>query len=149
MNLKIASASDYNELTDVFFEIYNSVSDKAQFNWSLENIQAELLISQFLVYKDENEQIQGFISFRESDSEIEIMALGTLPTARRQSVMAELIHFLQDYSRKASKPLLLEVHHKNLSAINLYVKSGFKQIGRRKEYYSDHEDALTFRFNEL
>lgn len=146
MTLKIASVSEYKELTELFIEIYDSVANKAQFNWPLENIQMELLISTFLLCRDLTGKLCGFISYRDNPDAIEIMALGTAAWARRKNVMAMLLAELKDYSRKASKPLILEVHSQNSSAINLYQKCGFQQVGIRKNYYSDRSDALTFRF---
>lgn len=146
MTLKVASASEYKELTELFFEVYDSVPNKAEFNWPLENIQIELVMSAFLTCRDDNDRICGFIAYRNNEDCYEIMALGTARWARRKSVMSLLLRELQDNSRKASKPLLLEVHSQNHSAINLYQKSGFKQIGTRKAYYLDRSDALTFQY---
>lgn len=146
MTLKVAQPSEYKELTELFSEIYASVANKAQFNWPPENIEIELLLSQFLICRDEHGRICGFISFRDNGDVFEIMALGTAAWARRKSVMSLLLHDLQDKSRKASKGLLLEVHAQNSSAITLYQKMGFKQIGTRKGYYADRADALTFQY---
>ena len=146
MTLKVASASEYKELTELFFEVYDSAPNKAEFNWPLENIQIELVMSAFLICRGDNERICGFIAYRNNEDSCEIMALGTAKWARRKSVMSLLLRELQDNSRKASKPLLLEVHSQNHSAISLYQKSGFKQIGTRKAYYLDCSDALTFQY---
>lgn len=146
MTLKVASPSEYSELTELFFNIYDSVANKAEFNWPMENIQIELVMSAFLICRDEQDRICGFIGYRDNDDAMEIMALGTAAWARRKNVMSLLLRELQDKSRKASKPLLLEVHSQNRSAISLYQKSGFKQIGTRKAYYVDRADALTFQY---
>lgn len=146
MTLKVASPSEYRELTELFIEVYDSVTNKAEFNWPMENIETELLMSAFLICRDEQNRICGFISYRDNLDAIEIMALGTASWARRKNVMGLLLRDLQDKSRKASKPLLLEVHSQNFSAINLYQKAGFKQIGTRKAYYVDRSDALTFQY---
>lgn len=146
MILKIASPSEYKELANLFFDVFNSVANKAQFNWPMENIQTELTMSTFLICCDEQSRICGFISFRDSEDALEIMALGTASWARRKNVMSLLLHEMQAKSRKASKPLLLEVHSQNQSAIQLYLKAGFQQIGLRKAYYMDRADALTFQY---
>ena len=149
MTLKIASASDYKELTKVFLEVYDSVSNKAEFNWPLEKIQTELVMSAFLICLDnEDNCICGFIGYRNNDDCYEIMALGTAHRARHKNVMSLLLSYLQQSSRKASKSILLEVHSQNRSAIGLYQKSGFKKIGLRKAYYLDGSDAVTFQYSE-
>ena len=49
--------------------------------------------------------------------------------------------------------VFLEVKRSNLSAINFYKKFNFKEIGLKKKYYSDGEDAIIMRLinkkNEL
>ncbi|MES2801075.1 MAG: GNAT family N-acetyltransferase [Bdellovibrionota bacterium] len=146
MTLKVALPSEYKELTELFFEVYASVNNKAEFNWPIENIQTELVLSAFLICRDEDDRICGFLSYRNNEDVYEIMALGTALWARRKSVMSLLLRELQDNSRKASKPIVLEVHSHNLKAINLYQKLGFKQIGVRKAYYMDRSDALTYQY---
>ena len=44
--------------------------------------------------------------------------------------------------------VFLEVKRSNLSAINFYKKFNFKEIGFKKKYYSDGEDAIIMRLNE-
>ena len=44
--------------------------------------------------------------------------------------------------------VFLEVKRSNLSAINFYKKFNFKEIGFKKKYYSDGEDAIILRFNK-
>lgn len=41
-----------------------------------------------------------------------------------------------------AKVITLEVNKKNIPAIKLYQKYGFKQIGLRKKYYNNIDDAL-------
>ena len=43
---------------------------------------------------------------------------------------------------KNMKSITLEVNDKNLPAINLYLKSGFKKVGLRKNYYGLDENAI-------
>ena len=44
--------------------------------------------------------------------------------------------------------VFLEVKRSNLSAINFYKKFNFKEIGFKKKYYSDGEDAIIMRLNK-
>lgn len=41
-----------------------------------------------------------------------------------------------------AKTITLEVNEKNLYAIKLYQKYGFKQVGLRKKYYNNTDDAI-------
>lgn len=146
MNLKIASAWEYKKVYDLFVKVYSGAACKAQFNWPPESIKNELNLSQFLVLANESDEFYAFIAFRETQDHVEIMALGTDPERRRSGCMHQLVRYLQDYSRKASKSIMLEVHNQNRAALDFYVKTGFKQIGLRSKYYSDQADALIFQY---
>ena len=43
--------------------------------------------------------------------------------------------------------VFLEVKRSNLTAIHFYKKFNFKEIGFKKKYYSDGEDAIVMRLN--
>ena len=43
---------------------------------------------------------------------------------------------------KDVKKISLEVRASNIKGINFYTKNGFKQVGVRKKYYKNGEDAL-------
>lgn len=43
---------------------------------------------------------------------------------------------------KDVKKITLEVRASNIKGINFYTKNGFKQVGVRKRYYKNGEDAL-------
>ncbi len=58
-----------------------------------------------------------------------------------------MLNQLIDSSAKQAETLFLEVRESNQKAFNLYLNSGFSEIGRRKNYYpasKDHkaEDAI-------
>ena len=57
---------------------------------------------------------------------------------RRQGIAVALLEELFDFAgEKPLSFLTLEVRKSNLNAINLYLKFGFKQVGERKNYYSE------------
>lgn len=60
-----------------------------------------------------------------------------------------LLEALIDKSKHSSILITLEVNEKNLPAIHLYEKYGFKKVGSRKKYYDNKFDAyiMTKYFN--
>ena len=54
-------------------------------------------------------------------------------------MLEELIKIAKE---RKLKDITLEVNINNISAINLYKKYDFKEVGLRKKYYSNCEDAL-------
>jgi ribosomal-protein-alanine N-acetyltransferase len=65
------------------------------------------------------------------------------PRFRRQGVADELISAFVRFGKAKLAFLTLEVRATNAPAIALYMKHGFAQVGRRKDYYDDpKEDAI-------
>lgn len=62
---------------------------------------------------------------------------------RRRGVADALMDTLTGFGRGRLAFLTLEVRASNAPAIALYAKHGFRQVGRRKNYYDDpREDAV-------
>lgn len=62
---------------------------------------------------------------------------------RRMGVANALVDTFVRFGRANLAFLTLEVRASNDSAIRLYMKHGFEQVGRRKNYYTDlKEDAI-------
>ena len=79
----------------------------------------------------------GFLVARGLDGDWEIENIAVASHLHRQGVGTELLKgFLDRTRQKAAKAVHLEVRESNRAAQELYRKSGFVQIGRRKSYYS-------------
>jgi ribosomal-protein-alanine N-acetyltransferase len=93
-----------------------------------------------------DEQVVGFLSMQRMADEAEILDLGVLTSHRRQGVGARLLEAARKSARdSAVVELFLEVRRGNQAALALYEGSGFSQVGERKRYYRDGEDALLLR----
>lgn len=69
--------------------------------------------------------------------------IAVVPAYRRQGVAEELLSAFLRFGQAHLAFLTLEVREGNAPAIALYEKLGFRQVGRRKNYYrAEHEDAL-------
>ena len=72
--------------------------------------------------------------------EVEIMSVTVLKRFQRQGLgRALLAHLLK---AKPWKTALLELRESNIPARALYEKAGFIEVGKRKNYYRDGEDAI-------
>lgn len=104
----------------------------------------------FLVAK-ENDEIIGYIGSNNILGEVFITNIAVTSSFRRKGVGFLLLKSLIDEcGNKRASYLTLEVRKSNISAIKLYEKAGFKQVGERKNFYLDPtENALlyTFYFN--
>ena len=71
---------------------------------------------------------------------------------QRQNVATRFLKILcQDASLNGATQMFLEVRPSNIAAWTLYDKFGFRQIGRRKNYYpaiqGGREDAIVMRYD--
>ncbi|NLN97586.1 MAG: ribosomal protein S18-alanine N-acetyltransferase [Eubacteriaceae bacterium] len=75
--------------------------------------------------------------------EAELMNIGILPDMQGRGYGQILLKTLLDHSETTGCAVMsLEVKEQNLTAIALYKKLGFEQIGFRKSYYKDGSNAL-------
>ena len=86
---------------------------------------------------------QGFILCADLQDDVEILTLAVHPSYRRQGIASSLLKEVQNFLITEGKHrIFLEVNVKNTSAQKLYSKSGFQQIGVRKNYYHDGQKRL-------
>lgn len=86
----------------------------------------------------------GYIALEWVLDEGSLTNLAVMPSYRRQGIAEALTLKLLDFAKeKALQFVTLEVRVTNTPASNLYRKTGFQDVGVRKNYYSNpREDAL-------
>ena len=116
--------------------------------WSVTSIGSEVNnpLSLWLVAVD-GEQVIGYVGSQSVLGWADMMNLAVAPEYRRlgigEKLVTELISQLKDNQVTC---LTLEVRFSNASAISLYHKLGFVEVGRRPGYYHNpREDALILR----
>lgn len=88
----------------------------------------------------------GFLLGWEIVDELEILDLFVLPAERRGGIGKALLGRALEHARASAKrTALLEVRTGNLAARRLYQSFGFAEVGERKAYYADGEDALLLK----
>ncbi len=100
------------------------------------------------VIKSESYQLYGLFEDKELISYLlvsliedysEIINIACSPNYRQKGYAQNLLKF---YIENNKCQIILEVASKNLAALNLYQKLGFKKIHIRKNYYNDNDDAI-------
>ena len=87
----------------------------------------------------------GFIVYRTTLDEAEIITIGVHPDARRTGIGIALLGVMEaDLKKNGVKHIFLEVAADNTPARALYEQNGFVQIGVRPRYY-DGVDAIMMR----
>lgn len=89
---------------------------------------------------------RGFLLAWEVADEAHLIDVIVAPTARRQGLGRALLETLLAHARaRELRVVLLEVRRDNQPAQRLYARLGFEEVGERKAYYPDGEDALLLR----
>ena len=99
----------------------------------------------FLVAQDgDTDKVIGYAGLLVVADEGYINNVAVFPEYRRQGVAAKLLAVFENFARGNHLAFLtLEVRPSNAAAIALYESFGFRQAGRRKNYYDlPKEDAL-------
>ena len=113
--------------------------------WSEKSVASELEnpLSCWLVAL-EGGTVAGYVGSQTVLGETDMMNVAVHPEFRRQGIAEALILVLiEDLKARQSHCLTLEVRDSNASALALYEKLGFLEVGRRKNYYRNpREDAL-------
>ncbi len=103
--------------------------------------------SQYYIYiATINDVVVGYASYSVVTDEAELIRIAVLPDHRGSGVGAEILTKSYNYISELAKSLFLEVSDANISAIKLYTSFGFREISRRKRYYSDDSDAIIMEY---
>lgn len=87
----------------------------------------------------------GFIVWRATLDEAELITIGVAPDARRTGIAAAMMGIMESELKKSGvKSVFLEVAENNTPARRLYEQNGYVQIGVRPKYY-DGIDAITMK----
>ena len=116
--------------------------------WHEQSVASELEneLSLWLVAMD-GDALAGYVGSQTVLGETDMMNVAVHPAYRRQGIAERLIlELVEALKEKESHWLMLEVRASNEEAIKLYEKLGFREVGRRKNYYRNpREDALILR----
>lgn len=116
--------------------------------WSMESLEPEIgnPRSLFLVALVEG-AVAGYLGMHHVLDQGDIDNVAVLPEYRGQGVgQALLREVILQSSRLGLSFLMLEVRPGNAAAVGLYRSFGFREVGRRKNYYEKpREDALLLR----
>ena len=73
------------------------------------------------------------------------MNIVTRKDKQNQGIASNLLSYLLRHyiGKNLVEKINLEVNEHNIRAISLYRKFGFREVGLRKKYYNNQEDAIS------
>jgi ribosomal-protein-alanine N-acetyltransferase len=116
--------------------------------WSPEALAAELSLSwaRMLIAVDDatpEAPVVGFVNYWLVADEVHVLNVATDPAHRRRGHGRALVTAMVAAARaERARTMLLEVRASNAAAIALYEEFGFREVGVRRGYYDDGEDAV-------
>ena len=93
---------------------------------------------------DTKAQIAAYAFLRRAANELHVLKIAVAPAQRGQGMATWFLnHCFALGTQQGADSVYLEVRRSNIPAVRLYEKLGFREIGRRPNYYPDSkEDAL-------
>jgi ribosomal-protein-alanine N-acetyltransferase len=96
--------------------------------------------------EDRDGNAAGYALFRHVAGEAELLRLAVLPAVRRRGVAQRLLRAgLHELRAAGCTAAFLEVSERNVPAVRLYQREGWRLDGRRPAYYPDGSAALLYR----
>lgn len=142
VNISMASYDDARRIADIELHCFS-------LPWSENAILESMQQNNYIFLKAEiNDEIVGYIGFYYSFDEGDITNIAVRDIYRRQGIGESLIYALiEECKNRKINSIMLEVRISNDSAINLYRKIGFGEIGIRKKFYERPvEDAMLMKY---
>ena len=91
----------------------------------------------------ESKRVAGYVVFWDVTDEIHLLDLAVHADFRRRGIAKAFIkRVIEAGLQMGCKRIFLDVRESNKEALRLYRNFGFKEIGLRKRYYKDGENAI-------
>lgn len=125
-------------------KIKDELQEKFDKFWTYGILKSEIAnINSRYIIAEIDKKIVGFAGLTMILDEANIMNIVTKKDMRNKGIGTILLVNLINIAQKENaKNITLEVNINNLQAIHLYKKFEFKEVGLRKKYYENKDDAL-------
>ena len=100
------------------------------------------------VARDASGRLLGYVFCAHAGGEIHVHKIATEPAFRRLGLARKLMEEVFVFGERiGAEEVYLEVRESNAAARSFYAGLGFRQVGRRGQYYGDGEDALVLAWS--
>lgn len=137
----------FREMTDADIDIVTAAEGRCHvFPWTRGNLADSLAAGHDAWVATDGQKMIGYAIMMLAVDEAHLLNITVLPEFQRRGRGGLLLDFLLDRARRgACTRILLEVRPGNIPGLGLYLRHGFVEIGRRRDYYHAHngrEDAI-------
>lgn len=139
------SFTDLEEVMEIENLSFPRPWHKSQFKKELTNPISFSFVGKIL--HNGNLKLISYIVFWLISDEVHILNIAVHPEYLRRGIATELMFFSMSNMREMeATDVFLEVRSSNVAANRLYKSLGFKDIGIRKGYYENGEDAIVMHY---
>ena len=143
MKLNKASDSDCIKIANLESQVF---SDPWSESSVLDNAHSD---NYLIMCAKEDEDLLGYVIYMLLGEEAELLRIAVKEEARNRGIASQLLDIMVGRiadEAKEVKSLFLEVRENNVAARKLYEKTGFGEVGMRKNYYSNPtENAIIYK----
>lgn len=137
MEIMTMTLNDLEDMKDILYSDFDNFWSYNVLKQELENPNTTYIIAK------ENSEVVGFAGISVLFDEATLNNIVVKKSCRGKGIGGELLESLIELCSEMSiKTFTLEVNTENIPAINLYKKFGFKNVGTRKKYYNNTNDAF-------
>ena len=130
--IRVFQYKDLDEINKLL-EVFNYKIDKESFNNDFLKV---------LVYEDNF--IKGILVYQYLYDRIEIDYIIVNEKYRNLGIATKLLAFIENEYKNINN-ITLEVRESNKEAIKFYLKNGFKEVTKRKNYYKNEDGILMIK----
>lgn len=144
MEIKIEkmNINHLEKIKDILEEQFDNFWTESVLKKELENP-----ASTYIVAIDEQNNVVGYAGIWQPIDEAHITNIVTRKDKRKNKIGTRMLEELIKISKtRKLKNITLEVNINNIPAINLYKKYKFDEVGIRKKYYNNTEDAIIMTY---
>lgn len=139
MNLELNNmgVSDLNIISDILETEFDDFWNHNILKQELENENSIYIVAKY------NNEIVGFGGIWKSVDDVHITNIVVKKNLRHLGIASAILEKLIIIAKELDySSITLEVNENNINAINLYKKFNFEELGKRKKYYNNSDDAI-------
>ena len=143
--IRLASPDDVDAIVAIEHEAFGADA------WSPALVDLELIApGRVVVTAEEDDVLVGYASAAVVADVADLTRIAVKPAKRREGTARALLDsLLHEAKDRGAERMMLEVAETNEAALGLYVRSGFVEVARRRDYYGRGVDAVVMELAPL